>query len=79
MKQSKKFTEQLLCVVSWIQTRKKFLFLSPDYVVVGLSMKEYLKHFPSRDIAKKEYQLVIDEAEKVDDEVWEKLSKKLYK
>ncbi len=58
MKNTGKFIEQLLYLGKWIREKKKFLFLSPDYVVVGLSMKEYLKHFPSKDEVKKDYMLI---------------------
>ena len=79
MKISGKFTEQLLCVGRWIQQRKKFLFLSHDYVVVGLNMDEHVKHFPSKDNVKKEHQLIIDEVAKIDDGVWDILDKRLNK
>ena len=72
---SKKFTEQLLCIGSWIQQRKKFLFLSPDYVVVGLSMKDYLKHFPSKDEVEKKRMIFIDEARDIDNDTFEKIKK----
>ena len=74
---SKKFSNQLQVLGAWIQTKKKFLFLSSDYVVIGLSRKDYIKHFPSRDTAHKEYRLIIDEAAKIEDKVWDEFNKRL--
>ena len=60
-----KFTQQLVYIGQWIQQRKKFLFIAPDYVVVGLSMEEYTKHFPSKDKVEKKQIIIIDEADEI--------------
>ena len=71
-----RFTQKLLFIGQWIQQRKKFLYLAPDYVVVGLSMKEYLKHFPSKDKVEKKYMMIIDEAGEVPDSFYDRKTKR---
>lgn len=41
-----KFYELVQQIGRYILYKKKFIYLAPDYVVVGLSAKEYKKHFP---------------------------------
>ncbi len=55
---------QLLNIGKWIQERKKFAYVARDYIVIGLSRKEYEKIFPQKP--EKKYQLIIDEAEDIE-------------
>ena len=73
---SGRFTQQLLNIGKWIQERKKFMYVAPDYIVIGLSRKEYDNIFPPQK-PKQEDQLVIDEVRTVDWEETEKLLTKI--
>lgn len=63
MRLTGKTVETIAQVLQWIIKKKKFAYFSPDYVVIGMSMRQYKKVFGLKTSKIQEYQkmIIIDE------------------
>ncbi len=72
MRANGRFWLEMKQIVEWISLKKRFSFVGPDYIVVGMEREEYNRLFAQkqRDF---NYESFVYEFAKVSDEQWEKL------